>query len=272
MKSDKIIIFIIGIGTLLLLVLLAWDALTPPLYETLTINPYAIDWRGISFSNIDVNSLIQSLLSALVGFMLTIFIVERLLRQSREQEIKYKQELQFQNISKILLMPLIRYRRSTISLLCNYSKNNQGVKKVHLPIKSSDLIYVFMPQTYVDEPLSQTNIEFYASTVKELKLCITNILLNVDLSNNHELSQLLSNYISFVTICNPCDAIIDMKNMKVGTEKLTDVIKRDLPSINLDSLGKSNLYTSFKMLKDLIEYHEHFFEGLYLLIPTIKID
>ena len=62
-------------------------------YESLTINPLNVDWRGISFANIDVNSLIQTLLSALIGFLLTIIVIEIILKKSRDKELNDKRSI-----------------------------------------------------------------------------------------------------------------------------------------------------------------------------------
>ena len=57
-----------------------------------------------------------------------------------------------------------------------------------------------MPQQFADDPLFESKIEFYAITINELKQLFNNILINVDLSENSDLSELLSNYPSITAV------------------------------------------------------------------------
>ena len=61
-KSNSILRLIAIITSLIIVILCIWDLLTSNPYELLTINPLDVDWGGISLANIDVNSLIQTLL------------------------------------------------------------------------------------------------------------------------------------------------------------------------------------------------------------------
>lgn len=73
-----------------------------------------------------------------------------------------------------------------------------------------------------------------------------NILLNVDMSDNEELSELLSKYIKKVSKINPCKQL-GKRNIGTGKEKLKlpDVIIRDLPKINLDTVSGSSIFVPF---------------------------
>lgn len=271
MNSKKIVIILSIVGVLLVLLLLSWDCLVPSPYQALTIKPSETDWKVFSFSNVDVNALIQTLLSALISFVLTIVFVEMLLKSSRDRELKYKKEVQFKNISKIIRVPLFRYHKAAISMtygIGNIPQNNI----VRVPVTSSALANVFSPQAYADESLFQTNIEFYANAVDNLQSCITNILLNVDLSDNDELSELLSDYIMMVSATNPCRQILDMRNQLSGKERMTEFIKRELPNVDLNTVKGSNIFLPFARLKVLLEYHEMFINRLYALAPSFNLE
>ena len=259
------------LGLVAVTVLLVCDSLTPSDYGELTINPFEVDWGSMSWNNIDVNSLIHTILSAIIGFILTIIVVEMLLRASREREQQNKRDLQFKNISKIIQVPLLKYERAVLSL--TYGRGHiPKDKKVKVPVEAKDFIHVFEPQAYVNELLFQSNIELYANAVDSLLACITNILLNVDLTNNEELSELLSRYVKVVSATNPCRLIIDMQNQYTGTEKMVDAIRKELPTIDLDTVKPTNLYAPFVDLKLMIEYHEVFIKRLYLLAPSFKFN
>ena len=96
--------------------------------------------------------------------------------------------------------------------------------------------------------------------------------MNVDLTNNEELSQLLSDYIMCVSTINPCRQILDMRGQTAGKEKLTDVITRDLPKIKFEEIKGSNIFLPFVNLKKLIEYHEVFITALYNVAPSFNVE
>lgn len=275
MKEDKIKYLSLGVGAAVIVALLAWDSLTPSSYGELTINPSEVDWGLMSRGNIDVNSLIHTILSAVIGFMLTIVVVEQLLRASRERELQYKRDLQLKNISKIIQVPLFRYEKAALSVTYGIG-NIPADGKIKVPVEAKDLIHIFEYQAYADEPLFQTSIELYASAVDDLKACITNILLNVDLSDNDELSELLSKYIRKVSRINPCKQILEMRKIVTGKgsvkKKMVEVIRSDLPTINLDTVSGSNLFEPFARLKEMIEYHEDFLKKLYELAPNFRYN
>ena len=127
-------------------------------------------------------------------------------------------------------------------------------------------------QAFIDEPLLETNIEFYASAVDNLQNCITNILLNVDLTDNEELSALLSDYIMIVSAHNPCRQIMAMKNQGSPKERLSDFIAREISKVDFSKVNGANVFSPFVTLKKLIEYHESFIEKLYELAPSFNIE
>lgn len=271
MRSDKIVSILLGVGIILVVFLLLWDCLTPAPYNELTMNPQDVDWKSFSLHNVDVNALIQTLLSALIGFVLTIFFIEKLLKLSRDKEIEYKRQMQFKNVSKIIRIPLHRYKKASLSLVYGMG-NITADKKIEVPITSKMLTNVYKPQAYADEPLLQPSIKLYARAVKDLQDCITNILLNVDLTDNEKLSKQLSDYVMLVSGINPCYQIINMKNIKLGEENMADVVMRELPQVDLDKEERANTYLPFKRLKILLEYHEAFIKTLYTIAPSFNLE
>ena len=262
-KSNSILRLISIITLIIIVILFIWDLLTSNPYESLTINPLNVDWRGISFANIDVNSLIQTLLSALIGFLLTIIVIEIILKKSRDKELNDKRRLQFYNISKVVKVPLYRYKKASLSISYPLGK---------MPIDFKVLAEAFMPQQFADEPLFESKIEFYAITINELKQLFNNILINVDLSENSDLSELLSNYLVYINVNNPCSQILDMRGKTIGKELMTDYIKRELPNIDVSKIQPSNIFYPFIILKDVIEHHEQFLNELYRIAPEFKFQ
>lgn len=270
-KSNSILRLISIITLIIIVILFIWDLLTSNPYESLTINPLNVDWRGISFANIDVNSLIQTLLSALVGFLLTIIVIEIILKKSRDKELYDKRRLQFNNVSKVVKAPLYRYKKAALSI--SYPLGKMPIDmKIKIPIDFKVLAEAFMPQQFADEPLFESKIEFYAITINELKQLFNNILINVDLSENSDLSELLSNYLVYINVNNPCSQILDMRGKTIGKELMTDFIKRELPNIDVSKIQPSNIFYPFIILKDVIEHHEQFLNELYRIAPEFKFQ
>ena len=270
-KSNSILRLISIITLIIIVILFIWDLLTSNPYESLTINPFNVDWRGISFANIDVNSLIQTLLSALVGFLLTIIVIEIILKKSRDKELYDKRRLQFNNVSKVVKAPLYRYKKTALSI--SYPLGKMPIDmKIKIPIDFKVLAEAFMPQQFADEPLFESKIEFYAITINELKQLFNNILINVDLSENSDLSELLSNYLVYINVNNPCSQILDMRGKTIGKELMTDYIKRELPNIDVSKIQPSNIFYPFIILKDVIEHHEQFINELYRIAPEFKFQ
>ena len=148
-KSNSILRLISIITLIIIVILFIWDLLTSNPYESLTINPLNVDWRGISFANIDVNSLIQTLLSALIGFLLTIIVIEIILKKSRDKELNEKRRLQFNNVSKVVKAPLYRYKKAALSI--SYPLGKMPIDmKIKIPIDFKVLAEAFMPQQFAD--------------------------------------------------------------------------------------------------------------------------
>lgn len=270
-KSNSILRLISIITLIIIVILFIWDLLTSNPYESLTINPLNVDWRGISFANIDVNSLIQTLLSALIGFLLTIIVIEIILKKSRDKELNDKRRLQFNNVSKVVKAPLYRYKKAALSI--SYPLGEIPIDmKIKIPIDFKVLAEAFMPQQFADEPLFESKIELYAITINELKQLFNNILINVDLSENSDLSELLSNYLVYINVNNPCSQILDMRGKTIGKELMTDYIKRELSNIDVSKIQPSNIFYPFIILKDVIEYHEQFLNELYRIAPKFKFQ
>lgn len=265
-KSNSILRLIAIITSLIIVILCIWDLLTSNPYELLTINPLDVDWGGISLANIDVNSLIQTLLSALIGFLLTVIVIEIILKKSRDEELDYKRRLQFNNISKVVKAPLYRYKKAALSISYPFGKMPNEME-VKTPIDFKVLSEVFMHQQFADEPLFESKIEFYAIAINELKQLFNNILINIDLSENSDLSELLSDYLVYVNVNNPCHQILDMKGKTMGNKLLTDFIQKEIPNIDVSKIDPQNIFYPFIKLKEMIEYHEHFLNELYRVAP-----
>lgn len=194
-KADNSVLVLL-FGSLVGVVwLIVWDMLTETAYESLTVHPWEVDWKSISFKNMDVNSYIQTILSAVIGFALTIVFLEITLKNSRDKEIAYKKRVQLRNIAKILKAPLFRYRKAALSI--SY-KMGQMPENFKMQIPDYDVLKeMFLPQHFSDEPLFESKIEYYSNTLVDLADVIKNILLNTDFTDNEELSDLFSDYFKY---------------------------------------------------------------------------
>lgn len=264
-KSSKTII-VISVGALIgIILLLLWDSLTSEPYGLLTINPCKTDWASMSTNNININAFIQSLLSAVISLGLTIIFIEIILQESRDKEIKYKRELQINNIAKVLLLPLFKYKRAAEIISERIGTNHQNT---NIDVDGSILADVFSSPLDSDERLLQTKIELYSDKLSDLKNLITNILINTDLTDNTALSNLFSDFLIYVNSNNPCARIIELKNT---TAK--EFVIKTLPTTNLDEIQPDNILYPFRLLKDLLKYQKDFYIKLAEEFPELaKVD
>lgn len=268
-NSHKTIIIISICALVSIFILLIWDLLTSDPYVSLTINPFKIDWNNFSFENININALIQSLLSAVISLALTIFLIEIILRESREKEIEYKRSLQVDNIAKVLALPLYKYQ-----LAGEFISNRITAPKqeINTDVDGSILAEVFLPCLCSDEPLLRNKIEYYSSKLTDLKSIITNILINTDLSNNKELSDLLTDFLMYVNIYDPCPRIIELNDEKRINPKTKDFVIKTLPATNLEEIQSDNIFFPFRILKSLLKYQKEFHTKLNDVFPQLTTN
>ena len=252
-KAYKTIVRIVVGVTIGIIVLFVWDLLTSDPYESLTINPCKIDWANFSIDNVNINALIQSLLSALISIVLTIVLIEIILRESREKEIEYKRMIQLTNITKVLWVPLYKYQQAGIIIS---NKIGAPLQEINIDVDGHILAEVFSPCLCTDEPLLQTKIELYSSKLNDLKAIITNLLINTDLTDNQDLSDLFSDFLVYINAHNPCSRIIEL-NDKINPEAKEFVIK-NLPTTNLEEIQTDSILYPFRILKDLLKYQRDF--------------
>lgn len=270
-QSDNLLTKIIISSIVAFVLIIFWDLLTSNPVLDLTINPLAVDWQSCSWRNIDVNSFIQTLLSALLGFIFTIIFIERILKRSRDKEIQEKRDLQFENISKVIKAPLFEYHKAALSVSTPITDLDR-TDKIQTPIDIRVFAEIYLPQLYVDEPLTESKIELYSRAFENLKQMIMNILLNVDLSENKELSDILSDYLIKVSSNNSCRQIIGYKKMTAGKEKMTDLVIKMLKTTNIVEMKPGTICYPFVKLKELIEFHEDFLSRLYKISPWFFVD
>jgi hypothetical protein len=272
MKSDSksIVILVSSITSIVIILLCLWDLLTSDPYDVVTINPIDVDWSAISLKNININAIIQSLLSALIGFLLTIVVIEYILKKSRDKDLDYKRKLQLNNISKVIKVPLWRYYKAALSIshpLGQLPGNNE----LKTPIDIKVLAEVFLPQPFTDEPLFESKIAFYSDTVNELKQLFTNILINVDLSESEKLSDILTDYVIYINAHNPCPRILELKDKTIGNQPMTKYIQNELPKLDINNIKPNNIFYPFLELQKQIEYHIEFLDKLYQIAPDFKL-
>lgn len=254
-KSNKTIVYItigVAIGIIILFV---WDLLTSDPYDSLTINPYKIDWSSISIDNVNINALIQSLLSALISIVLTIILIEIILRESREKEIEYKRMIQLTNITKVLWVPLYKYQQAGIIIS---NKIGAPLQEINIDVDGHILAEVFSPCLCTDEPLLQTKIELYSSKLNDLKVIITNLLINTDLTDNQDLSDLFSDFLVYINAHNPCSRIIELNDKNKTNPEIKEFVLKHLPTTNLEEIQTDNILYPFRVLKDLLKYQRDF--------------
>ena len=254
-KAYKTIVRIVIGVTIGIIVLFVWDLLTSDPYESLTINPCKIDWANFSIDNVNINALIQSLLSALISIVLTIVLIEIILRESREKEIEYKRSLQLDNITKVLRVPLYKYQQAGIIIS---NKIGAPLQEINIDVDGRILAEVYSPSLCTDEPLLQTKIELYSSKLNDLKTIITNILINTDLTNNQDLSDLFSEFLIYVNANNPCSRIIEINDQNKINPDIKEYVMKTLPTTNLEDIKANHILYPFCILKDLLKYQRDF--------------
>ena len=240
-STKKLIRCVLAITLVVIPLLVVWDMLTPEDYSHLTANPFHVDWNSISFKNINVNSLIQTLISVSLGLMITIVVIELLLQRSRSKEQEHKRNLQLSNIMKVLRVPLYRYHMAALQITSKPTEMPED-GCVRIPVDYKVLTEAYSLQLSIKEPLLTTKIEFYASAVEELIELFTNILINIDLSNNDELSLLITEYLQNVKYNNPCKIIIGYKTQTAGNQLISDFIKENLANTAEEKIEPSNLF------------------------------
>lgn len=263
MKSSDLLKYSIIGSIIAIIVLVLWDLGTPDPIEEISINPLKVDW---SFSNIDINSIIQTLLSAFLGFLLSILIIEVVINRNKEKEAKNKANIQLNNVMSVLKYPIRQYNEAAIYITNTHDYKNA---QVNVPVSMDALCSIYKPQSSPRKPVWYKKIELYSDAVNELNQAITNIILNADLSGNKPLFDLLSNYLYKSSCLNSCSALLDFLNQKVTnpelkTTNLAEEIVKRLPELGLDFKPDNACY-SFVLLKQLIEFHEEFFNELKVL-------
>lgn len=271
MKKNNNLVIGLFIGCLLMIVLLVvWDMLTCSACESLTVLPWEVDWKAISFKNTDVNSYIQTILSAVIGFDLTIIFLEIILKKSRDKEIAYKRDVQLKNIAKILKAPLFRYRKAALSI--SY-KTGQIPKDFKMQIPDYNVLKeIFFPQPFSEEPLHESKIEYYSNTLDDLSDVIKNILLNTDLSDNEELSSIFSDYLNIMYTHNPCRSILAFKTLTVGGKRMSDNLINEDSTMFEHADNPGHIYHPIYVLQGIIKYHEEFLEKLFKIAPKFTVD
>lgn len=254
MKSQRILNVIVIITIIVVLFLIVWDFGTPREIEVFTSNPFATDW---SIDNFDINAIIQTLLSALLSFLLSICIIEIVLNRSREKETKAKSQSRLEAIYSLLEMPITEYARAS-RRISNEIRGGK-VREITLPISKNALLEIFMPSLYIDRPYKETKLEFYIYSVNLLQETIKYILLNADLTNNPKEGELFIKYMNEIHY--------DLSNMNVLIS-LKDTFMKDKETFSsiLDrpwgEIEPQNIAYPFVRLNYLLEIHDTFFKSL----------
>lgn len=267
-KKDKYIVNSLIIGAVIsILLLLLWDCGTQSEIQELTMNPCHVDF---SLKNIDVNGLIQTLLSAVVGFTLTIFFVELLLSKSREQEIETKKKIQQDNITKLLRVPLMRYAHAMRDLI---NSADEIPNSLPTTIDFYALAGMYESSSQLRE-LLRPKIVVLSESITNLKRSVSSILLNTDLKDNPELLKLLTDFLVMEDACNPCHDLLNYQNLRVGGKPLVESIKKDILEwhLPLEKIGYSNELTPVLKLKGFIEHTNAFVAKIYEVIPEVELS
>lgn len=262
--ENKVIIIIIFIAFLCLGLCFLWDCGTHDHVVDITFNPVLTDW---SFSNIDINAFIQSIISALIGFCLSILIIDLVINKTREKEKAEKKERLVKTIMDLLVIPILDYSRAARIItneLIPCSKENNfkgGDYSLELPIRIDALMDIYNIAIYTDLGLETDKIDFYIESVENLRKTITIVLLNADLSNNHEKAEALMAYLN-----NTYYFYKYSKNLKVNKELYksnSKIIEESLNKHVMDlDIPQDHIAYPFVALAKLLDMHDDFFHKI----------
>lgn len=243
--------------------LLVWDALTP-LEGDITCNPILVDWQSISWKNISVNSIISSLFSAVVGFLITIIVIEKILDDDRKEDEENRKKQQIRTFLEISEIVFTNYEKAAIALVYDYDEIDKH-EKVDVPFSISNFKDVYSPQLYVDEVLMKKKIDLYKESVERVKQFVENLCLNIVVADNVELHTLLKEYLLQESILNSCNQIIAFQNMKSETgATLAKMAIEEVSKLQNSQIGtiqpRQVILYAFVRLYNLVLYHEKFIE------------
>lgn len=262
MSSRKKIKIIQAITTVIILLLIIWDFGTPGIIQHITINPFDTNW---SIANLDINSFIQTMLSALLGFLLSIWIIESVVNNAREKEASEKGALRLNVIFKLLSVPIQVYSKAAIAISnVTYLKHEGGYylntkNSVSIPMDKDALMDIYFPIPYLEEKLHYTKVEYYLNALDELQIIIKNILLNADLSNNLDLAKDLSDYLT--------DTYLDISKSKLLLSE-KEIQMKQMESIGnvlnkpFDEIPENTIAFPFISLARLIERSDILFKKI----------
>lgn len=224
-----------------------------------------VEFSVFAWKNFDVKSFFQTLLSSLLGILLSLFVMEQLLNKSKEDEISRRKELRTRFLLRTLAYPLKQYRIAAISITnCNSSFSN----KVIVPVTMEALCDIYKDQFTGTKRLWMKKIEYYAEAVSDLKNAISNIVLNADLTDNPDLDMLCC-YLEESPRYDTCNSLISLMHHKINIDDkektLAELFVENLPIVGLD-IDSSNECYKFVLLKKLIEYHDGFIQKLTFLV------
>jgi len=252
--------------------LFVWDCLTSSPYESLTFNPLNVDWKSFSLTNIDVNAVIQSLVSALLGVLFTIIIIEKMLNKQKEKEEekrKHDEEEKAKERKKWIvnyILTAFSYPFANVNkvIICSLYPLNELNGKDGIPknVTPNMLVNVYNKNILSDETFYTKNIDLLILYLDELKQWLKDLILNPSIADVPELYKILINYYKIVVLDNPCKQIKKYESINFGKEKAIDSIRRELPEYEYVKGQEGHYLYPFQKLKELIDCHRNFIEQL----------
>ncbi len=256
MNSNTKIWACIIVSFFVVILLFIWDFGTPNPLTDITFNPLKTDW---GFKNFDINSIIQTLLSAILGFFFTIVIIEFFINKARNKEAEEKRDSRLSAILSLLKIPFLEYARAAKCITNKITVMSQENESITIPIGKDALLDIYNSAPFIDKPFSVTKIEFYLDTVEQLQTAIRSILLNADLSNNPNESEL------FVNCLNDTYYYLSASKMLISereeNEKAFTIIG-DALNMPFKEIAPTHRAFPFVALAKLIEIHDEFFKKI----------
>jgi hypothetical protein len=240
----------------LVIVCIIWDWGTPDSIQSITLNPLNTDW---SFANININSIIQTILSASLGFLFSVIVIEYVINRTREKEADAKGESRLTAIFSLLYIPLDEYVMATKAITNVNSNVSTCYETLKIPISNEALLDIYEHSLYAHKPLNLSKIDFYIDAVNNLQAVIKSVLLTADLSDNPEESKILIDYLNdtYVPLSTSRNLITD-KNVYINS---LGTIGKMLEGPHEEIDHNSDAYP-FVKLEELIEKHDDFFKSL----------
>ncbi len=198
---------------------------------------------------------IRGTLTETIGIIITIVLLEILLRKSKEYESRHVARKELRRLTHILHIYIEEYNSAAFNLAYKYADyKEQRDLGIQAGFPFSNLSEFSSSSLYMFDGFNETKVDVYFQRLDNLKNIVRTVLFQVDLSYFPELSVLLERYLKYTETHYPKKSILS--DLKTGT---LDLIKSMLDKHKGNPEYKeSNVINSYVRLYELLNYHISF--------------